>query len=562
MSKRNPDAPNQIVLFQELLCEKIEHKPHAARFFSYLADELNLTYYAQLPMGAPLYSRRVLTAVIFYAMYNGHYASQKICKFAEDSIGAQWILSGMSMPSYKTVERTIDSLLDELDRLFFQIIGICEGLSLIGRERMYIDGTKVKANASKHKAMSYDHLMKNIKSQTNDMEALYETIKPYIDEAEQMSDDELKTCIHEQAQQVNQILRKQHQKELQDKEQQVFNLDFEETEKKQGLDEERLKSSSPLLNNVEAESFEETVDVLNNIAFTYDRICNMEEATKKLEEQWLKEHGNKKIPLDKQINFTDADSSIMVTKHQGVQQCYNHFAWVDAKAHIILGAHTSNNASDQLGLKPTMEHAESMCGSLKGIIAGGDAGFFSANNIAYMEEEKGTDFYASYPKAKHKFAKDKFVYDAQSDTYTCPEGHTLRHQKTKKSGTVREYSNKEACLSCPLSAECTKANDGIRKIDRDMENDRIREEAKIKADSEMGKEILRQRKSVPEPVWGNIQTQDGWKQSHKRGMNNASREFKLRCVMHNIRKIIKVYLNSSSYQETVHSKEILYKDTA
>ncbi|QKY69946.1 transposase [Lentibacillus sp. CBA3610] len=81
------------------------------------------------------------------------------------------------------------------------------------------------------------------------------------------------------------------------------------------------------------------------------------------------------------------------------------------------------------------------------------------------------------------------------------------------------------------------------------------------ADSEKGKEILKQRKSVPEPVWGNIQVQDEWKQMHGRGMDNASREFKLHCVMHNIRKIVKVYFNSPSYHETVHQKEQLYKDT-
>lgn len=561
MAQRSPDAPNQVVFFQELLQEKIEHKPHAARFFSYLVDELDLIFYAPLSMGAPPYTRRTLTAVILYAMYHGHYAAQKICKFAEDSIGAQWLLSGMGMPGYKTVERTIDALLNEADRFLSQIIGICEGLALIGRQRMYIDGTKVQANASKHKAMSYEHLINKINRQTNELEALFESIKPYIDEAEQISEEELKACIHEQAQRVHHILRQQHQQELRDKEQQVFNLDYEEAEKSQGLEEETLKTSSPLLNDVPTESFEQTVDLLNNIAFTHNRLHTMEQAKTTLEQKWKAEHGNQKIPEGKQINFTDTDSSIMVTKHHGVQQCYNHFAWVDDKAHIILGTHTSNNASDQLGLQPTLEHAENICGSLAGVQAGADAGFFSAHNIAVMQD-KGIDFYGSYAVAKSPFAKDKFVYDTQADTYTCPEGHTLTRQKTKKSGRIGEYSNQEACLACPLSAQCTKAQDGIRKIDRDMEHDRLREEAKEKANTEQGKEILSQRKSVPEPVWGNIQVQDGWKQMHGRGMDNASREFKLHCVMHNIRKILKVYFNSVSYQETVHEKEHLFQDTA
>ncbi len=78
--------------------------------------------------------------------------------------------------------------------------------------------------------------------------------------------------------------------------------------------------------------------------------------------------------------------------------------------------------------------------------AGADAGFFSAENIAFMKD-KGIDFYASYPGEKHPFAKDKFVYDAQSDTYTCLEGHTLTRQKTKNQ--AKSESTVIRRLACP-----------------------------------------------------------------------------------------------------------------
>jgi hypothetical protein len=63
----------------------------------------------------------------------------------------------------------------------------------------------------------------------------------------------------------------------------------------------------------------------------------MEDAKSELEDKWKTANGNKKIPETQQINFTDSDSCIMVTKHHGVQQCYNNFAVVDNKANIILG---------------------------------------------------------------------------------------------------------------------------------------------------------------------------------------------------------------------------------
>ena len=63
-----------------------------------------------------------------------------------------------------------------MDNFFTQIILICENLSLIGKKRIYIDGVKIKANASKHKAMSYEHLKKKIESGKNEFELLYRRV--------------------------------------------------------------------------------------------------------------------------------------------------------------------------------------------------------------------------------------------------------------------------------------------------------------------------------------------------------------------------------------------------
>jgi len=243
----------------------------------------------------------------------------------------------------------------------------------------------------------------------------------------------------------------------------------------------------------------------------------------------------------------------MTTKHHGVQQCYNHFATVDAKANIILGCYTSNNPIDQVSLKSCIERTEQTYGSLEGIQLGTDAGFFSADNISYAKG-KEIDFYASYPEADWLYAKDKFKYDEETDTYTCPGGYTLSPPKRFMGGETRFYCNEEACISCKHQSDCTKAKDGIRRIPRDMKDDKIREEAREKAATAEGREILRLRKSVPEPVWGNIKTQDNFVQMHYRGIEKASLEFELHCLVQNMRKLLKVYFRSKSYQDVVHNK--------
>lgn len=88
MSLRIPQIKNQTYVFPELLEDKVENKSHAARFFLYLADVLDLDLYKRESMGTPPYSRPTLIAVILYAMYRGYFSTTGIIKFAEDSINA------------------------------------------------------------------------------------------------------------------------------------------------------------------------------------------------------------------------------------------------------------------------------------------------------------------------------------------------------------------------------------------------------------------------------------------------------------------------------------------
>jgi transposase len=557
MSSRSSANRGQIIFFSELLADRVENSPHAARFFLYLAGELDLRLYRNTGLGAPPYERVTLIAAIFYAMYSGHFESRKIVSFANDSIGAQWILNGMKMPGFITVWRTINELLEELDSVFTQILSLCEQHGLIGGELVYIDGVKVQASASKHKAMSYEYLGKKIARRREELKELFAALSEIVDDAELI--EGFDAIVIEGAVEAHRCLEKIHQDMLAQRQEMIFNLDCKESagqdqaqsEEERRLDE--LRAGLRVLAHIEPEKHGGAVEILNDIGFAHKRVSRMEEAKSELEERWKAANGDTKIPDGQQINFTDPDSSIMTTKHFGVQQCYNHFAIVDAKANIILGCYTSNNPVDQVSLEPSVERTEELYGSLEGARFGADAGFFSAGNIIYAEG-KGIDFYASYPEADWPYAKDKFKYDAEADTYICPGGQALTPPKGNRGGKTREYCNEDACASCIYQKDCTKAKDGIRRINRDMENDRIREEAREKAESAEGREILRLRKSVPEPVWGNIKTQDDFIQMHYRGIEKCGREWMLHCVVQNMRKLLKVYFKSKSHQDAVHSK--------
>jgi transposase len=555
MSQRTPELMDQQIVFPELLSERIEQGPHAARFFRYLVNVLDLNLQRTSALGTPPYCRSTLLASIFYAMFNGHFESRQIASFLGDSIGAQWILQGMTIPSFMTIERVINALLMEVEEFFIQILELCDSFNLIGKERTYIDGTKKQANASKHKAMSYEHLIKKIGNGKDTLKLLFKELRSMMDGFEDLTDTEFESFVFEEAETTRSALRKSHRQDLSENQHQIFNIDIEARAPENKTNAtENLKTQLVSMANVEPENQEKAVEILSDIAFTNSRLERMVDAKTTLESKWEKEHGNTNIPAKKQINFTDPDSGIMQTKHHGVQQCYNHFAIVDDRANIILGTYTSNSSSDQLGLKPTVWNTERTFGSLKGIVLGGDAGFFSAANISFAIE-KGIDFYASFPEAKSPYAKDKFMYDAQSDSYTCPEGNILSVQSRSEDTEKRKYSNESACLSCPNGKDCAKAKDGVRRIERDMVDDKLREDGKEKTRTDIGKDILKQRKHIPEPVFGNMKTQDGFTQMHYRGIEKSGYEFDLRCAFQNIRKLFKVYLSSTSFQNIVHSSE-------
>ena len=139
----------------------------------------------------------------------------------------------------------------------------------------------------------------------------------------------------------------------------------------------------------------------------------------------------------------------------------------------------------------------------EGITIGADAGFFSATNIEYSIKNN-IEFFVSFPIADSSYAKDKFIYDTENDQYICPEDKILRPGKNARKGTKTTVYKTKSCLNCSSQSKCTKAKDGIRKIVRENEEDKLREFAKEKALKPEGREILRMRKSVPEPAWGNM----------------------------------------------------------
>src|SRR6185295_453886 len=135
---------------------------HLAWFVIDAVEQLNidvlLAKYRVGGKGEQAYPPRVMLALLIYGYCTGTFASRRIAAQIEDSVAFRVIAAGLT-PSHRTICRFREENLDEFQRLFVQVVQLAQEAGLVKMGTIAIDGSKVKANASKHKAMSYDRML-------------------------------------------------------------------------------------------------------------------------------------------------------------------------------------------------------------------------------------------------------------------------------------------------------------------------------------------------------------------------------------------------------------------
>ena len=107
--------------------------------------------------GYPPYHPAMMTALLLYAYCQGVYSSRRIAQACENRVDFMAV-TGLNRPDFRTVSDFRKRHLPALQGLFVQVLKLCQRAGLVKLGHVALDGTKVKANASKHKAMSYDRM--------------------------------------------------------------------------------------------------------------------------------------------------------------------------------------------------------------------------------------------------------------------------------------------------------------------------------------------------------------------------------------------------------------------
>ena len=334
-----PYEPQQEMLLPASLQDWLP-KGHLAYFISDTVDALDLSaFYARYAGGGARnqpFHPAMMVKVLVYGYSTGVFSSRKIERRLHEDLAFRMLGAG-NFPKHRTIRNFRALHLLELSDLFVQVVKLAREMGLVKLGTVAIDGTKIKANASRHKAMSYERM--------------------------QQAEGQLKA-------QIDALLERAKSTDAAEADEPELDLPAEIERR-----EVRLKAITEARERLEQR--QRDADIERGRSDDDDRRPRDDDG-KPTGGRYKREFG---VPEPKaQDNFTDPDSRIMKRVGGGFDASYNAQTAVDDTAHIIVAAELSNNAADTHQLVPMLQAVQANTGELprQGLA---DAGYRSEDNF-------------------------------------------------------------------------------------------------------------------------------------------------------------------------------------
>lgn len=498
-----PYQQNQMYLLPPSIEEMIEEN-HPVRVLNEVIEKIKIKPLLKLYKGGGTssYNPKMLLKVLVYGYLKNIYSSRKMEEMTRENIHMMWI-SGMQKPDHHTINRFRSERLKKvLEEIFSQIVMLLIEAGQLSIKEIYVDGTKIEANANKYTFVWGRAIKKN-----------KERIKEQINE------------LWEYTQRI---------------------AEEEKTEEEPG-DFEQIDSSK----------IEEAIKKI-------DEILKDKTVNKKIKQKlnYAKKNWPKNLEKYKQqeeilgernsYSKTDKDATFMRMKED-----YMRNGQLKAGYNVQISSNNQYIVNYSIHQKPTdtttlPEHI----GSFKEkynqapevIVA--DAGYGSEENYRYMAEEK-IEAYVKYnyfdkeqkkeKKDRNPFATEKLFYNPEQDCYYCPMGQKMKRigqsQRLTQNKFVRQMAVYKAinCRGCPIRGICHNQK-AERIIKVSHTGNYLKTKAKEKLESDIGKYYRKKRPTEAEPVFGNIKQNKKFKRFFLRGTEKVKTEFGLIAIAHNLGK--------------------------
>ncbi|MUP40136.1 MULTISPECIES: IS1182 family transposase [Labilibaculum] len=495
---------NQMILFPPSLSDFISSE-HPVRTISSIIDGVQIDRILEKYSytGAKAYHPKMMLKLLVYSYLCNVYSSRKIEQAASENVHFMW-LSGMQKPDHNTIARFRSSRLKGvLKEVFSQVVLLLVDSGHIDLQTIYVDGTKIEANANKFSFVWGKAIQKNIQRMKDRLGELW-------DYTEQVAKSDLANV------------------------------------------------SKPDLSDVDPEKIEQTIETINEALrdkkVDAKKRRQLNYAKKNYADNLRKNEQKLKI-LEERNSYskTDPDATFMRMKDDYMQNGqlkpgYN--LQFSTQNQFIVNYSNHNNPTDTKTFIPHMKEVQQLYpDKLNSVCA--DSGYGSEENYEFLEAEGLTSFvkYNYFHKEQKKGAKtycefhpNNLFYDSKQDIYYCPMGQVMNLKKIKKEKsqaghfkTIHVYQAQN-CNGCPLRGMCHKAK-GNRTIQINHRLNELRSKAREHLTSEEGLKHRSQRPVDVEAAFGNLKHNKGFKRFLLRGKEKVEIEMGLLALAINLKKM-------------------------
>lgn len=423
-----PYDPEQALLLAPVLSEWLP-EGHLAHFVSDLVEsgalDLSAIYAAYgEERGYPPYDPRLMVKLLLYGYATGLVSSRKLERATYEDVAVRMLCADQH-PDYRSIARFRKRHLEALGELFLQALRLCRQARLVGLGTLALDGTKLRANASRHKAMSYERMGKAEAQLEAELAAIRANVRALFAEAAAVdAEEDERYGPDRRGDELPEELRRRERRL------------------------ERIREAKAAL---EAE------------AAKRERARRAELAAEGRKPRAPRSGRDPHKPKPgAQRNFTDPESKIMKTSDGAYQQCYNGQAVVDGKAQVIVACDVSTEAPDARQLAPALDQLASNLEAIGAELPAAatlsaDAGYFSEANVETTAAH-GLDPHIATGRFKHSEPPPPAPRGPIPKTAT-PKQRMARKLKTKRGRAV--YSRRKA-IAEPVFGQIDTVQDGRR----------------------------------------------------------------------------------------------------
>lgn len=439
-----------------------------------------------------IYDCETMLKIVVYGYICGIFSSRPIETACRRDINFMWLLEGMPVPDHNTIARFKKEAKEEIQELFYQVVAFLHNKDEISYVNVFIDGTKIEANANKYSFVWKGSIEKFNRSNEEKIAA--------------------------------------------------FRSDYNTRYKK------HFKKISTIKKHIEQDIDKQGVVLVSGkgkhktqLQRDYETLLSLL-AKRKQYQKDLATFGDRKS-----FSKTDEDATFMHMKEDHMKNGqlkagYNVQIAVDSEYIVNVGVFSDR--TDVNTLIPFLKSTSKNVFNYQKIVA--DAGYESEENYVYLSKHNQMSYikpqnYKQLKKNQHPYSRYNFSYIPEKDLFVCPEGNEMYPTQTKISKSKTGYQSEKTiyttdkCNDCPNRDKCTKSKYG-RQIQQSKVFEQFRIESLKNITTEEGI-LLRMNRSIQvEGAFGVIKQDYNFRRFLTRGKSNVVTEMFLLCLAYNIKK--------------------------